>query len=187
VRAPDYFEAIRAWRAWIVVLDQRKIRLASGVFQTLWEPRQELSAACRRRHWPFPHLGRREPVQHAAPDMSCECGVYGGRDPRAAIKYLTPRYATSYDGVLPWPVIGQVIGRVSLWGTVIECGHGWRAAAAYPHDLLVVPVGRDGRAEVRHLAENVARELSVYGVPVDVLPCTGYNEVESLLPAPAAA
>ena len=54
-----------------------------------------------------------------------------------------------------------VIGTVSLWGDVLECERGWRAAFAYPGRLFV-PLGFPGAAE--H-----AVGLEDYGVPVELL------------------
>ena len=54
-----------------------------------------------------------------------------------------------------------VIGTVSLWGDVLECERGWRAAFAYPSRLFV-PLGFPGAAEQ-------AVGLEDYGVPVELL------------------
>ena len=54
-----------------------------------------------------------------------------------------------------------MIGTVSLWGDVLECERGWRAALAYPSHLFV-PLGLSGAAER-------AVGLRDYGVPVDLL------------------
>jgi hypothetical protein len=63
------------------------------------------------------------------------------------------------DGLPPGCLF--VIGTVSLWGDVLECERGWRAALAYPSRLFV-PLGFPGAAER-------AVGLEDYGVPVELL------------------
>jgi hypothetical protein len=60
------------------------------------------------------------------------------------------------------PVRGRpvAIGRVSLWGRVVENTNGWRAQFAYPYDLLVY--GAD-----EQLAADLRRR---YGVDVALAP-----------------
>ena len=54
-----------------------------------------------------------------------------------------------------------MIGTVSLWGDVVECERGWRAAFAYPSRIFV-PLGVPGAAEQ-------AEGLTDYGVPVELV------------------
>jgi hypothetical protein len=54
-----------------------------------------------------------------------------------------------------------VIGRVLLWGSVVEEDAAWRAELAYPQRLLVPTLLRD--------AYGVARDLEDYGVPVTLM------------------
>ena len=49
------------------------------------------------------------------------------RKPEAALVYLTGRDEPG--------VVGRVLGRVALWGLVVEGEHGWRAELAYPAAL----------------------------------------------------
>ena len=56
---------------------------------------------------------------------------------------------------VPGPV---ALGRVSLWGRVIENVDGWRAQFAYPYDLLLV--GGDPAA-ARALARRYAVDVSL--------------------------
>jgi hypothetical protein len=70
------------------------------------------------------------------------------------------RRRLAVDGGLP-PGSLFVIGTVSLWGDVVECERGWRAAFAYPSRLFV-PLGFPGAAEQ-------AVGLADYGVPVELV------------------
>lgn len=69
-------------------------------------------------------------ADHTAPEESCSCGVYASDSPLAAASFITGPEQ-------------PVIGRVSLWGTVVECEHGWRAACAYPAALYVPALPED--------------------------------------------
>lgn len=55
----------------------------------------------------------------------------------------------------------EVIGEVNMWGKVIVTERGFRGQYAYPRRLIVL--GRDGD----RVAE-IAGELSIYGVPVEI-------------------
>ena len=55
------------------------------------------------------------------------------------------------------------LGRVSLWGLVVECERGWRASHAYPERILL-PV-RPGAGAAEEL-DALTAALSVYGMPV---------------------
>jgi len=80
--------------------------------------------------------------------------------------------------------IGAIIGRVLLWGRVVECEHGWRAARAYPAQLYL-PLGRRGRFTflARHGAdpEELALALSEYGVPVELVACASLRALARVL------
>jgi hypothetical protein len=60
-----------------------------------------------------------------------------------------------------------VVGRVSLWGSVVECVNGWRAENAYPERLFVPQF--EWRSEEQ--AASVAADLADYRVPVELLDC----------------
>jgi hypothetical protein len=173
VNAPDYAEAIVAWRVWLVVVDGEEIRLSSVVHKTVWTPRRELTASCDRRMVSFPRVWRKTPSGHAAPAERCRCGIYGAKDLVHAARYLV---AINPARCLPttfWldpprsPLFGAAIGRVSLWGLVVECEHGWRASRAYPRELyLFQPSDEDGSLPPQ---DEVAARLAVYGIPIGFL------------------
>jgi hypothetical protein len=63
-----------------------------------------------------------------------------------------------------------VVGRVSLWGRVVEAEAGWRASHGYPAALFV-PRATQSRRRARATVpvERIARELRDYGVPVELV------------------
>jgi hypothetical protein len=66
-------------------------------------------------------------------------------------------------------ILHRVIGRVALWGDVVEGPRGWRASHAYPADLLL-PAANINRRPMAGLS-TMAMELADYGVPVTI--CDG--------------
>jgi len=87
-----------------------------------------MEAACRR----LLGIGRRS-RRHDAPRAGHHCGIYAFReraDAEALLRQLLPVGPAA--GRLP-----AAIGRVSLWGRVIENTGGWRAQFAYPYDLVL--------------------------------------------------
>jgi hypothetical protein len=155
MQVPDYVTPIVGWRAWRVLETDDGPRLSSIVFSLLWQPRTEMRAVCQ----PFPSRGSAYLARHAAPRRSCNCGIYAGATLVEAEPYLDG-YSHLGGGA---PV---VLGRVALWGTVVEAADGWRASHAYPHELFVLaPRGP------RDAGEDLAAALTEYGVPVEILHC----------------
>jgi hypothetical protein len=158
--APDYAAPLIGWRAWAAVDDEHGLALGSVVYATRWPPRERLEAVCvhRPRFGLLARLLRIDP--HEAPEEGCECGIYAARTPDLTLLYLDRHALLRWAGA-------AVIGRVALWGRVIECERGWRGAFAYPTHVFVMRAalsrrqGPDARA--------LAGQLAVYGVPVDVL------------------
>ena len=179
-RAPDAIDPAVGWRVWDVVPLDGSYRLCSLAFWTIWLPRRAATAACRRvlvdRSW------SRLP-DHEAPGRECTCGIYATQTPRQVLDYakqFRPRSDTAH----------RVVGRVSLWGTVIECTGGWRASLAYPSTIFV-PTARARRRSVtgrlpapRRPVEEIALELGVYGVPVEIVDCSTRAELVGLLESP---
>jgi hypothetical protein len=75
-----------------------------------------------------------------------------------------------------------VLGRVSLWGTIVECDRGWRASNAYPAEI-VVPARSLGGDPIPPL-EEVALGLGEYGVPVRLVEAGRPKELLDALAAP---
>jgi hypothetical protein len=63
------------------------------------------------------------------------------------------------------PYGDRVIGRVALWGEVVEGEFGWRASRAYPLELLIP--GRAGGYRRGAYLDEIAVELEAYRVPID--------------------
>jgi hypothetical protein len=159
---PDFVEPLEAWRVWRVGMLQGRVVLKSLFTGTVWEPAIPLSAACTQRHRPRWRPWRLEPSEHAPPDMSCRCGIYGVQSVVAARSYLErPDLLCRGE---------RVIGRVALWGTVVEGQLGWRASRAYPIELFV-PAPAVVRSGFRRRAyvDEILRALEEYRVPVDVV------------------
>ena len=87
--------------------------------------------------------------------------------------------------------VSAALGRVSLWGSVVECEQGWRAERAYPAALYLpalaasVSRGRLGRFLRRRRsaigAPEVARGLAAYGVAVELIACRTVTDLARTL------
>jgi hypothetical protein len=157
--APDYLEPLVGWRLWSIAWRDGRARLGSPVHSQEWEPGEEFHAAChaeRRERW---RPWRFAPVEmHAVPGDGCTCGVYAlGRPDHLMEECFQPimmEYRFEY----------RVIGRVSLWGDIVEASRGWRASIAYPAELWLPEMEHRRRASF-DLAR-AARDLGDYGIPV---------------------
>jgi hypothetical protein len=152
---PDYVDPVEGWRLWLAVDDSDSLRLASVLHHVVWPIGEPLVATCvgwRSSIFRWRHSVERE---HVAPDLACRCGAYAIRDPRLLYAYFEDRHV--HRCARQW-----VIGRVSLWGTVIESERGWRASYAYPRQLFV-PIARRNRSNTSDIVE----ALGAYGVEVE--------------------
>jgi hypothetical protein len=144
---PVYFEPVVAWRVWRVVERRREVFLQSLFRDDRWPVGAALEASCRPAD---------EAVfvrDHRPPEGACTCGIYA-----TELKFIDLGLLSHLNAA-----IGRlVIGRVSLWGHVVEAESGWRSERAYPARLYV-PVPRFfGRTRARRTADGLRR----YGVPV---------------------
>jgi hypothetical protein len=116
-------DAIVAWRIWRV----RGGGLCAVVWGTPWLPRKRFEARCDGRPSPYwqPYGDR---AAHHAPESACECGIYAFKARVDA--ELLAREKVDHDVI--------AVGRVSLWGHVLETEHGYRAEFAYPYDLVLL-------------------------------------------------
>jgi hypothetical protein len=168
--APDYVAPIVRWRGWFVVEAAGALRLCSIVYHTLWPPRQELVASCRSREY---RLKPELPAKHTAPEAACRCGIYACESAAGATPFLscsrTPARQT----------LGLVLGRLSLWGKVVECQRGWRGERAYPASIYVPLLSAQGRFLLACSpgAETVALALGSYGVPIESVACESVAEL----------
>lgn len=161
LRAPDGIEPRIGWRVWNAVEDDGALRLGSLVYETIWPPALRFEARCRR---PLALLPWARPPLHEPPNVDCCCGIYAVARADVAVHYLTAR---AEHGSRSSP---RVLGRVSLWGRIVECDGGWRAAFGYPEHLYVPHRSRlAGLLPARPSGLAIARELEAYGVPVEVV------------------
>jgi hypothetical protein len=165
---PDLVEPIAAWRVWRVVASRDGYTLSSAVKQTLWPARLALHATCLAPPSVLRWVRRTPP--HPAPHTDCQCGIYG-----ATLDLIT---AYLDDDSLQ-PAAARVLGRVALWGTVVECEHGYRASHAYPQHLYIptdAPQRRHGPT-----IPDLTTALTRYGVPVQPLTATCSQAVQQLI------
>jgi hypothetical protein len=158
--APDFLEPAVGWRTWLVVEKPSGLLLRSVVFEISWPPRRELAADCEH---PPPRLLSRpwhRKRAHEAPSVNCECGIYATKNVERAARYLEV-----YDDP-PERVRHRVLGRVRLWGSVVETDFGWRASHAYPAHIYVPTHRANGR---RVDADYLALGLARYRVPVEIV------------------
>jgi hypothetical protein len=107
-------EPIVAWRSWALRGgsgndDLRLLPVAARAKP--WRPREPVVATCKRTG-----------VFHEAPSVSCSCGLYGSLTLDLLRKTRRP----------------AVLGRVALWGRVIEHEQGFRGQVAYPQRLRLL-------------------------------------------------
>jgi len=146
--APDYMEPVVGWRSWLLEAPDGQVGLRSVVRATHWPAGEPMLATCDR-----------SPVAHPAPWAGCSCGIYATRTPDEALAHLEVPSRERQP---------QAIGRVLLWGDVIEGDLGWRASLATP-EILYLPM-RDPAERTR--LEAFAWDLSRYGAPVVILDAT---------------
>jgi len=161
----------------LVVEEAAGARLSSVVYPTVWPPRCELVAVCQRRRQFHRWLTAEEP--HPAPGERCQCGIYAASDPTRLRPYLTGHAADARSG---GRLLGRVAGCVLLWGTLVECEHGWRASHAYP-GRIYVHSGADWPLD----ADQLTGALASYGVPVEHVACGTPDELVEALSRKAEA
>ncbi len=144
-------EPILGWRLWQVRPHEDGHRLESfTAHHVAWPALARLEARCSLQG-------------HAAPARDHECGIYAFRTQAHAEdllrRYVGVRQRYARDVELPpppRPARPIALGRVSLWGRVLEREHGFRAQYAYPYDVVLL--GAD---------ETIARQLRrLYAVDV---------------------
>jgi hypothetical protein len=162
--APDYFEPVIGWRSWAVVRSGADFRLRSIAFTDVWPAREPFVASCYRAVSHFPLRLWRKPRRHAPVTLDCDCGIHAANDFASAAAYLH-----LYEDLPQRSICHRALGRVALWGSVVEGDLGWRASRAYPQEILMPAIGAKRRVELQAIVEG----LSVYGVPVEVFAGAG--------------
>jgi hypothetical protein len=149
--AIEQTDPLLGWRIWRVrrlesLGDERPLRLAAvgrlGI-PKFWEPRVPNRAVCSNYR-----------TSHEAPWPTCRCGIYGFKERERAESALR-RYARG-------DLSGWVLGRVSLWGRVVESQHGWRSQFAYPYELALYT---RNRRLVRELRDVYAVDVTLAETP----------------------
>ncbi len=104
-------EPILAWRTWALTIRGSDLSLEPVAGRgRAWPARKPMRSHCR-----YSRL-------HTSPNLHCSCGLHGARDLDLLRKTRTP----------------GVLGRVALWGRVIEHELGFRASLGYPQRLRLV-------------------------------------------------
>lgn len=117
-------EPILGWRAWRLRLLDAGLRIAPTTPRSAWQPGVAIHAACSGSHTREYMVYNPELAElHRSPEPGCTCGVHAIKDPA--------RLARSGRSA-------AVVGRVALWGRVIEHTKGYRAEFAYPSRLRLV-------------------------------------------------
>jgi hypothetical protein len=106
-------EPLLAWRSWTLTGrrdgDGLLLRPVTAGSRP-WRPREIAQATCRLA-W-----------SHEAPNVDCSCGLHATNDLSFLRRTRCP----------------AVLGRVALWGRVIEHEHGYRARFGYPQRLRLI-------------------------------------------------
>lgn len=106
-------EPVVAWRVWALSgrRDGSNLRLRPVAGRTrAWPPGHPAEALCKLVRF------------HDAPHPACSCGLHGTRGPEVLRRTRSP----------------AVLGRVALWGRVIEHELGYRGRFGYPQRIRLV-------------------------------------------------
>lgn len=105
-------DPVDGWRTWTVAgsRDGTDARLLPIAGRGRWPVRSPMLAVCGKgRH-------------HRVPGVACTCGIHATHDPDVLRRTRDP----------------AVLGRVALWGRVLEHELGYRAELAYPQRLALI-------------------------------------------------
>lgn len=174
IEAPEYASPVVGWRMWSIALVRGRHRLASPLFRAVWPATEELRAVCDTKdHWRW----RRRRREHVVPVERCGCGLHAMSAPGHLSTYILPPASAQ--------IVRRALGRVSLWGRVIEGSCGWRAAAAFPAEIWL-PQADSGGRRIEDV-EAIAMDLADYGVPVHVCDAMTPRRVLAMLSAAVGA
>jgi len=113
LEATKAIEPIIAWRTWGLTghRDGSNLLLRPVAGRSRpWRPMQVTEAGCKHTRL------------HASPSIECTCGLHGTHGLDLLRRTRSP----------------AVLGRVALWGRVIEHDHGYRAQYAYPQLVTLI-------------------------------------------------
>ena len=146
-------EPIYAWKVWRVITAIENERWVYGKYTLIsplymyvgWPYR--VAMAADRLCW-FNSDSKIIEVPHEAPYFFCECGIHAFNSEEDAIKYMQRERKFPVQWQVTFSHIKGsaqekprecfAIGKVSLWGDVIEHEQGYRAQYAYPYDIEII-------------------------------------------------
>jgi hypothetical protein len=170
--APDVAGALVGWRVWRVGKVAGRWRLLSLHYRDLWPVAAPFAATChfRDRIYRPPHEVSHE--THRVPVRSCSCGVYAARDVGLTSRYVIGEDARQHALGMRWhglrrdAYLPRVVGRVRLWGHVVEATDGFRSSYAYPAELYLPTRAPDG---YELSLDELALDLTDYGTRVELI------------------
>lgn len=133
---PDSPTPIVGYRVWGLRSDGFLQSSSSGFAseRPIWRPFEAFSARCLAL----------SPCIGSVPSLDHGCGIHAYAGLERALKWA--------KGV-PWER-AVVVGRVNLWGHVVQSQRGWRAEKAYPETFItVITRGRRSTFDVACLGE----------------------------------
>lgn len=122
VKAPDEIECVWGWRAWTLKASGPVLLHSVTHSSCFWTPREPTVATC-------PYKGRRK--SHEVPGDDCSCGLYAAKTLEHLLDHM------GYAGYDIETGSIRVVGKVKMWGKVIEGTQGWRAEFGYPERFYV--------------------------------------------------
>lgn len=171
---PDVITPEIGWRVWIAhkndrgewgLYSQRSFgRLDEFPLPPhyVWTPRKKFEAVClkcRYENMKRIHgedVGTTWLVQHDdAPHHDGQCGIYAFSDREITLQHL--RETNRYLLRLPRPhtsLYEFVLGKVALWGKIVQHERGWRAQYAYPYEIFVM-------SGENHIARSLGKRYGV--------------------------
>src|SRR2546428_4567761 len=136
MRIPDVAGYAVGWRIWTSEKPPLPACLSS-LRGTRWPHRTPLIAGCRAKDV-LPSFDPQYRTRlHDTPDESCTCGIYAVRtEEQLVLEHVgsTTSALIMRQLASEFPV-NHIIGKVALWGKVIEYTDGFRAENAYPLEL----------------------------------------------------
>jgi hypothetical protein len=160
---PDLTDAVEGWRAWTVHLDDEpRFGLSPKLYSVtrgdyFWTPKRASLAVCERGCAESELDDEGNPNPRVLPGENCSCGFYCAKD----VKHLLSMGANYADYDIRGGQI-KVVGKVALWGKVVEGTQGYRSAKAYPVSLYVP-------FEAAHIAKPLADGYGCRVAPMNFL------------------